>query len=89
MTFVPVEKLPEKQKNVAFHNGKAYLEEFMRMGVKYARVDLLPGEYCTVDTGYHALMNIVKWHAFPITVKTINGEIYLIRKDLEDPNEQL
>lgn len=94
MTFVPVEKLPAKgRRNV---NGqcewkplKSYLDEFMKMNVKYAKVEFENGEYSNWRAAYESLRHSIERAVLPIDVKMRVYGVYLIRRDLEDPNERL
>lgn len=94
MTLVPVEKLPEKhtRHDITACNNKSvqtYLKEFMKMNVKYARVDFTNMDYSDLSIGYRTFRDSVYRSALPINVVQRSGHVYLIRKDLEDPNEQL
>lgn len=87
MTFVPVESVPERWKHesgdlVAYKPVRNYLEEFIRMGIKHARVDLKPYEYKNIESAYAAIRKAARHHAYPIDVCLRNYEIYLIRRDI-------
>ena len=83
MTFTPVEKLPEKQKNT-YKKNTDMLNEFMKMNVKYARVEYSKTDYCSESSVVGSLSKSIRTNMYPIRLKTINGELYLIRKDLEE-----
>lgn len=94
MTLVPVEKLPGKhtRKDVAHCDNKSvrtYLREFMKMNVKYARVNFTGTDYSDISIAHRAIRNSAYRSALPIQVMRRSGQLYLIRKDLEDPDEQL
>ena len=58
------------------------LLEFMNMGVQCVKVALLPGEYSTINSAHSTLSSCVKKLGIPVVVRTINGELYLIRTDM-------
>lgn len=94
MTLVPVEKLPKRntrcsEKQVIQKPIQAYLAEFMKMDSKYVKVLYTSSDYANVDSAVMALRSGVKVSGFPISVIRRYDNVYLIRKDLEDPDEQL
>ena len=87
MTFVPVEKIPEKSWVSKYDRAenkrtRVYLEEFMKMGVKYALVDVMYDEYSSMESCEATLRQCVKRQGYPIDVKTRDGEVYLARRDI-------
>ena len=82
MNFVPVESLPDNVEYADHKPIKKYLDEFMAMNVKYARVDFATDEYSDTRSGNTVIRRAAKYHAFPITVKMIGGDTYLIRNDI-------
>lgn len=94
MTLVPVKKLPKKAVRKSYeHCGykpvRSYLTEFMKMGVKYARVDINAADYVDPVSARQTLVRSIKDGKFPIVVKVRDYDIYLIRTDLEDPDERI
>ena len=88
MTITPIEKLPPKGHREAETQcdqkpTRNYLKEFMKMNVKYARVDLAYGDYLSHDSALQALRSSVKSSALPIHVLERQGELYLARRDLD------
>lgn len=83
MNITPISELPERKKEKFSNNPVMdYFEEFMKMNTKYAKVTIGTLEYSSDDIAYHALHNMAKYYKLPITVKSINGRIYFIRKDI-------
>jgi hypothetical protein len=87
MTFVAVEKVPEKKCAKAgtmteFKPMKARIDEFMKMGIKCARVEFSPNEYRSVESAHSAFAKLVRYYAYPITVNKRGDEVYLTRRDI-------
>lgn len=93
MKLISVKKLPEKvyrRHKSPRKSVKGYLVEFMKMNVKYAKIaygddDYIHNRAC-VSSFRHAITSryVVNARAeFPIIVKEINNDVYLIRTDLE------
>ena len=83
MKLVPIDRLPVSQKNTYKKRGYI-LKEFMRMNVKYARFEFSDNEYASVGSACISLRKRAEDSGDPIDIKVINGEAYLIRKDLEE-----
>ena len=81
MNFVKVDGLPVNVRNKKC-DMEARLEEFLNMGAKYARVEFNSLEYNSTDSCKGALYHSINHYGLPISVRSINGEVYLIRKDL-------
>lgn len=81
--LVPIKKLPAKEYNRR-HDNTALCEEFMRMNVKYAKVDLCIDEYRTINYAYTSLRQSVIDKNYPFYVIIRNGDIYFIRIDMEE-----
>ena len=87
MKIIPVEEIPKRQRvsskpSVEFKPTRYYLREFMKMGVKCAKVDLQEGDYVSVQSAYHTLWGCATEHAFPIDVIRRGDDIYLSRRDI-------
>lgn len=61
---------------------KLYIDEFINMGVKVARVDIDEHDYKNVKVAYRVLYNHIKRFGHPINVVMRKGEIYFVRKDI-------
>ena len=83
MTIVPVENLPEKRPR-DYKRIAHIFQEFMKMNVKYARVDFNELEYASVQSAYTNLRRAATDQNRPLYVTIINGEIYFVRMDMED-----
>jgi hypothetical protein len=85
MKFIPVEKLPEK--NPQFNRSewksmRKVLGDFIKMNVKYARVEVDYDDYSSESSARGALRVGARHHKFPVDVVGRNSEIYLIRTDM-------
>ena len=91
MTFVPVDRLPEKGPNAPKtpHKKNAeHLKEFLKMNVKYAKMDFGPLEYISTESARASTANLIRWYGLPIKATVINGELYLINLELEGPRNE-
>lgn len=79
MKFIEVKEVPRKLYRIDLQN---HLEEFMRMNVKIVKVDFNEREYKSAETCRTSFLNAIKRGAFPIDVKCVNKEIYLVRRDM-------
>lgn len=79
MKFVEVKEMPRKLYN---ENLQMRLKELMKMNVKIVKVDFNEREYKNTETCRAAFNKAVHRGAFPIDVKTVNKEIYLVRRDM-------
>lgn len=88
MKIIPVECLPERQPKTLRKNINDIIEEFVRMNVKYARVEFGSLEYASVKSAHDAIKVHILYHPggndYPVKMKFINGDIYFIRTDMED-----
>ena len=87
MRFVPVEKIPEinypdGEKKCIYKPIRKYIEEFMKIGIKIAKVELNDDEYRDYESARVVFSNAVKRHCFPIDVVIRNKEVYLVRRDI-------
>lgn len=81
--LVPVKELPAKEYNRR-HDNAVLCEEFMRMNVKYAKVDLCIDEYRAINYAYSSLRQSVLDKNYPFYVVIRNGDIYFVRTDMEE-----
>lgn len=81
MNFVKVEKLPG---NVKTQKGvmEERLEKFVSMNVKYAKIAYSVDEYTSPTSCRLSFAKAAKRYNFPVDTKMINGEVYLIRRDI-------
>lgn len=84
MKFVEVKELPKTvySELAKYHRLEEDFEYFMSMNTKYAKVEFSKGEYKTWHSAYYSMRRTIKHLGLPITVKAINYEIYLIRRDI-------
>lgn len=83
MKFVKVESLPESNmRYTPMYKVEARIREFMNMNIKIARVEYKEDEYKNVKTAYQGFKKACKRYAAPVDVRTINKELYLIRRDM-------
>lgn len=81
MKFVKVDKLPEVKRT--WHPLQSYIEEFMKMNTKVVLVELKPGDYSNPKVAQSAICTACRKSGYPITCSRRNGQIYLVRKDME------
>ena len=81
MKFIEVNELPEYQR-ATYKHVREELEMFLKMNCKYARVDLNSNDYGNPYSACATLSLAARRNGFPIKAAAINGEIYLIRKDI-------
>ena len=84
MTFVPVDKLPERGPNAPQKKNADHLKEFLKMNVHYARMVYSPLEYSSLHSAKGATDKTIKHLGLPVRTKIINRELYLINLELED-----
>ena len=84
MTFVPVDKLPERNPKLSYKRRADILKEFLKTNVKYARVDFSMLEYSCAKDVRSAMSQAIKTWRLPVEVKLINNEVYLINLELEE-----
>lgn len=66
-----------------------YIDKFMTMNVKTVRVDYEEGEYLNPNSCAASFRGVVSNNYLPIEVKTINGEVYLVRTDIPHPRRSV
>lgn len=86
MKFVPVEKLPDIQTGkctrTKSHVHKVYLQEFMNMNVKIARVEFGRNDFSDIRSAYRSLLQTITRSGDPIKVCFRDNSIYLVRRDI-------
>lgn len=83
MRFTPVEKFPEQVPKCCKKNKSEHLYEFMNMNVKRAKMEINDMDYAHPYSAYASTRTSVDYYDLPIDVHFINGEIYLVRTDME------
>ena len=81
MNFVPVDYLPERR-YTTYKKVSAYIQEFMKMNVKTVRVDYSSDEYTSAQCASTPFRYAINTDDYPIMVRIINGDLYLIRTDM-------
>lgn len=83
MKLVVVDELPTVT-DKRYHNNNvgAYLDEFMNMNAKIARLEFNVGEYSRIESARQSVYQSIRTHGFPIKVCVRNRELYLVRKDI-------
>lgn len=64
------------------HRMQVEVETFMSMNIKMAKIDYVECEYKNPMACYKSFWTAVRRYAMPIQVTMIDGEVYLIRKDM-------
>jgi hypothetical protein len=78
MKFVEVKELPKRSYD---HNQvKYYLNEFMAMKIKTALVE--QHHYKSTRVAATCLSQAAQRHVMPIDVRVVDGQVYLIRRDM-------
>lgn len=88
MTFTPVDRLPERVPILPRKRNADHLKEFLKMGVKYAKVDFGPLEYINMQTAHAATCRLADYYGLPIKSTIINNELHLINLELEEPHNE-
>lgn len=81
MKFIKIDRLPDREKR-PYNKMEEELEKFLRMGCRYAKVDLC-GEYSGVNSARASICNAIKMYDLPIQARLINEELYLISTDID------
>lgn len=81
MTFTQVKKFPAKKANGNAEVVCGYLNEFMKLDIKAAKIAFEEDEYSTVHSAYNCLHRAARKWGFPIRVSIRKDDIYFIRTD--------
>ena len=81
MKFVAITE-EELAKKCPYKKMQALVREFMSMNIKIARVDFDEHDYKNTKSACGSFSRAIKDGGFPISVKMIDKELYLIRKDI-------
>lgn len=79
MKFVEVKEVPGR---TIKKNLYGYLNEFMTMDIKVAKVEFNKMEYKTVISAYLCIYRAVQKSRLPLRVMKRNDEIFLVRNDM-------
>ena len=83
MKFVAVNELPtHDDKPAEYHNYTKEFERFMKKNCKFAKVEFEDGEYKNLLSSYPSIKYAIQRRALPIDIRCINGDIYLVRRDI-------
>lgn len=83
MEFVEVKELPKKGPRCEYKSMAPKLYEFLEMNVKCAKMVFDPYEYINVASAYATINTLAKYHRLPLKAILINGEVYVVRTDME------
>lgn len=87
MNLTIVDGLPKKRADMAPASSHkpiaSYFKEFLKLGVKYARVDFTALDYLNRKSAYVSLNEGVRRGGYPIKVTLRGGDIYFVRTDME------
>jgi hypothetical protein len=84
MRFTPVEDIPEQAQKCSNQNIGDKLREFVNMNVKKAKMNIDDMAYSHPYSAYTAIRSSISYFGLPINVRFINGDIYLVRTDMEE-----
>ena len=79
MRFVEVEEVPRRN---AKKHLQGYLQEFMNMNIKVAKLDFNEREYKSPSIARSVIAIAIKKSGLPSTITKRGDEIYLIRNDM-------
>ena len=83
MQIKPIDILPCRKANAEYKNIRAYLNEFMRLNVKYGKVEYGQQEFRNVCSANGSFNYMIRRFNYPIRTTMLNGELYLVRTDME------
>lgn len=79
--LIPIKELPPKEYRC--REDRSYLcNEFMRMNIKYAKVDLGDNVERPVNYTYSSLRQLISQNEYPFYIIIRNGDLYLVRTDM-------
>lgn len=82
MTFTQVKKFPTKRGALGSEIVQGYFKEFMKLGIKAAKIAYDADEYSNFHSAYNCLHYAARKWEFPVRVSACKGEIYFIRTDM-------
>ena len=85
MKLIPVTKLPDPEFKSEHKNLAKLCSDFLKLNVKYARVEFAPYDYNSVHSAYTSLRSFIRGHDYKsVYVKVIHNDLYFVRTDWED-----
>lgn len=81
MTFTKVTKIPKRKSRYSHEDFMGYFTEFIKSGIKMAKVNYDAYEYSNVHSAYNCLHRGARHWDFPIKVCKRGNDIYFIRID--------
>lgn len=81
MFYTKVDELPEKKKTKK--KLRVFLDEFMSENIKMAKVHVKEDDYKHPRYAYTSLLESARNGGYPIDVVMVNGETFLVRRDME------
>lgn len=85
MTFVPVDKIPEKApqtERAEWKPMRKVLNSFLEKNVKYARVHLDYDDYNSETSAQSAINAAARNHKLPVKAFTRNSVLFVTRTDM-------
>jgi hypothetical protein len=82
MKIIPVKGLPERH-ICSYKRMGSFCEEFLAMNIKYAKIEV-EDSYSSAYAAFHSLRGITTRRNDPCYPTMVNGELYLVRTDMED-----
>ena len=79
MKFTVVKEVPNRTVKKHLYS---ILDEVLTMNAKFVKVEFDKNEYKHVGSAQSNLCDAAKRYGFPMRVSVINGELYIIRKDI-------
>jgi hypothetical protein len=84
MNLIPTEKLPCRKANSEYKNLREYILAFIEMDVPYAKVEYSPEEFIHAQSAKVSFNRMIRMFNFPVLTTIVNGELYLVRLNLEE-----
>lgn len=84
MKLIPVNELPERNHRTGKKSNLDCLQEFLKMNVRYAKLDVPELDYVHPFSAYTSTLNSVKRFKLPVAVYFINGDVYLANLEMEE-----
>lgn len=80
MKAVAVNCIPEKKSG--YHKLQSFLEDFMLMNTKFAKIELEVGEYASPTVARSCVAIAAMRRKHPVKVRLRGNDIYLLRTDM-------
>lgn len=79
MKFVKVDEVPKRTRKKKLQR---FLDEFMDANIIAAKVDYDENDYSSLQSARSNIGKAIKLSGHPINIATVNGVLYLIRRDM-------